>query len=230
MIRVMIAEDSEIIRSHIVKALEEDGEITVIAECSSGKEAEEKYDAIDCDIVLMDIEMEDSDDGIRASDAILKKDSSAIILYLTSHDSDSTILKAMSNGAKDYVVKGCENSYLREKVKSAYMGNTQIDSEIQKVLMNEYTRLRKSEKNLLFFIENLSHLTPAEKELVSFFMDGLKVREIAERRFVEQTTVKSQVRTLLQKFGVSRSVEVVKMIKELGIEHLFVSDKEKKDN
>ena len=52
-------------------------------------------------------------------------------------------------------------------------------------------------------------------------MGGLKVREIAERRFVETATVKSQIRTLLQKFGVSRSTEVVKMVKELGLEHLF---------
>ncbi|MGN1189999.1 MAG: response regulator [Candidatus Ornithospirochaeta sp.] len=221
MIRVMLAEDSEVIRTYIKETLEKDGDILVKSECSTGEEAEEKYETGEYDVVLMDIEMADRDDGIRAADAILVADGSAKILYLTSHESDDTIVKAMSNGALDYVVKGCDDETLRKKVRMANEGNSQIDSEIQKVLMDEYKRLRKSEKNLLYFIQNLGNLTPAEKELISCFMEGLKVREIAERRFVEPATVKSQIRTLLQKFGVSRSTEVVKMVKELGIEHLF---------
>lgn len=221
MIRVMLAEDSEVIRTYIKEALEKEGDILVTKECSTGIEAEMEYEKEKYDVVLMDIEMSDNEDGIRAADAILSSDNDAVILYLTSHDSDETIVKAMSNGALDYVVKGCDEDTLRKKVRMAKEGNAQIDSEIQRVLMDEYKRLRKSEKNLLYFIQNLGNLTPAEKELISCFMEGLKVREIAERRFVEPATVKSQIRTLLQKFGVSRSTEVVKMVKELGIEHLF---------
>lgn len=221
MIKVMLAEDSEVIRAYIKEALEKDGDILVTKECSTGIEAEESYISGEYDVILMDIEMADREDGIRAADSILSSDNDAILLYLTSHDSDETIVKAMSNGASDYIVKGCDDEVLRKKVRMAKEGNVQIDSEIQKVLMDEYKRLRKSEKNLLYFIQNLGNLTPAEKELISCFMEGLKVREIAERRFVEPATVKSQIRTLLQKFGVSRSTEVVKMVKELGIEHLF---------
>lgn len=225
MIKIMLAEDSEVIRAYIKEALEKDGDILVTKECSTGLEAEESYISGEYDVVLMDIEMADKEDGIRAADSILSRYNDAILLYLTSHDSDETIVKAMSNGASDYIVKGCDDEMLRKKVRMANEGNSQIDSEIQKVLMDEYKRLRKSEKNLLYFIQNLGNLTPAEKELISCFMEGLKVREIAERRFVEPATVKSQIRTLLQKFGVSRSTEVVKMVKELGIEHLFPPNK-----
>lgn len=221
MIRVMLSEDNDVIRKYIRSALEKDGDITVTLECTTGREAEERYREGEVDVVLMDIEMADRDDGIRAADAILKRDSDVVLLYLTSHDSDEMIVKAMSNGASDYIVKGCDDETLRNKVRAAFEGKAQLDAAIQRVLMDEYKRLRKSEKNLLYFIQNLGNLTPAEKELVSYFMEGLKVREIAERRFVETATVKSQIRTLLQKFGVSRSTEVVKMVKELGLEHLF---------
>lgn len=225
MIRVLLADDYDVIRSYIKSALEKDGDITVTAECSTGEEAVSVYESGKFDVVLMDIEMTDRDDGIRAADTILRRDDSIALLYLTSHDSDETIVRAMSNGAKDYVVKGCEDEVLRKKVRKARNGESQLDSAVQQVLMNEYKRLRKSEKSLLYFIQNLGNLTPAEKELISCFMEGLKVREIAERRFVETTTVKSQIRTLLQKFGVSRSTEVVKMVKDLGVEYLFRQQK-----
>lgn len=221
MIKVLLADDYDVIRTYIKNVLERDGDISVAAECSSGEEAFSVYENGKFDIVLMDIEMADKDDGIRAADAILKMDDSIPLLYLTSHESDETIVRAMSNGARDYVVKGCDDDVLRERVRKARDGSTQLDSAVQRVLMDEYKRLRKSEKSLLYFIQNLGNLTPAEKELISYFIEGLKVREIAERRFVETTTVKSQIRTLLQKFGVSRSTDVVKMVKELGVEYLF---------
>ncbi len=225
MIRVLLADDYDVIRSYIKSVLEKDGDISVTAECSTGEEAVSVYDKGKFDVVLMDIEMADRDDGIRAADAILRRDDGIALLYLTSHDSDETIVRAMSNGARDYIVKGCEDEVLREKVRKAHSGESQLDSAVQQVLMNEYKRLRKSEKSLLYFIQNLGNLTPAEKGLISYFIEGLKVREIAERRFVETTTVKSQIRTLLQKFGVSRSTEVVKMVKELGVEYLFKPQK-----
>ncbi len=225
MIKVLLADDYDVIRSYIKNVLERDGDISVTAECSSGEEAVSVYEKGKFDIVLMDIEMADKDDGIRAADAILKMDDSIPLLYLTSHESDETIVRAMSNGARDYVVKGCDDDVLSERVRKARDGSTQLDSAVQRVLMDEYKRLRKSEKSLLYFIQNLGNLTPAEKELISYFIEGLKVREIAERRFVETTTVKSQIRTLLQKFGVSRSTDVVKMVKELGVEYLFKPQK-----
>lgn len=225
MIRVLLADDYDVIRTYIKNALERDGDISVTAECSTGEEAVSVYEKGKFDVVLMDIEMADRDDGIRAADTILKKDDSIPLLYLTSHESDETILRAMSNGARDYIVKGCDDRELSERVRKAVDGSVQLDSAVQRVLLDEYKRLRKSEKSLLYFIQNLGNLTPAEKELISYFIEGLKVREIAERRFVETTTVKSQIRTLLQKFGVSRSTEVVKMVKELGVEYLFKNEK-----
>lgn len=227
MLRVMIAEDDDVIRSYIKAVLEEDPDISVVAECTTGLEASFRYEKGKYDVVLMDIEMAEHDDGIKAADDILNKDSCASLIYLTSHDSDDTIVRAMSNGAKDFIVKDCSRESLREKVHSAAEGKTQLEASIQNVLLDEYKRLRRSEKNLLYFIENLSNLTPAEKELISYFMEGLKIREIAQCRFVETTTVKSQVRTLLQKFGVSRSTEVVKIVKELGVEYLFDNKKSK---
>ena len=97
-----------------------------------------------------------------------------------------------------------------------------LSAAINSVIMREYTRLRKSEQSLLFFVNNLSHLTAAERDLVRLLLQGKKVQEIAAARVVEVVTVKTQIKGLLHKFGCSRTKEVVQMIRDLNLEHLFM--------
>mgnify|MGYP002515801491 FL=1 len=221
MLKILLAEDNDIIREHIKRTLQKDPSLQVVGETATGIGARLLYEQIHPDVVLMDIEMEEADSGIKAADAIIREHSDAKVIYLTSHDGDDTIVKALSNGSQDYIVKGCSNEVLISKVHDVIEGKPSLDPAIQRVLMGEYKRLRKSEENLIFFIQNLSDLTTTEKELIAFFLDGMKVREIASKRGVEIATVKSQIRTLLHKFGVSRSKDVVNTIHELGLEHLF---------
>ena len=96
-----------------------------------------------------------------------------------------------------------------------------MEARIQSILMQEYSRLRRSEQSLLFFINSVAQLTPAERELVHLLLQGYKVNEIAALRCVELVTVKTQIKSLLKKFNCSRTKEIVKLIRELEIEHLF---------
>ena len=222
MIRVMVVEDYDIIREDLVDRISREEGFSVPFSASSSEEALRLYDKDSVDVVLMDIEMEEVDSGIRAAEAILSKNEDAHIVYLTSHDSDAQVITALATGADDYVVKGGDIKEILDHVKSAYDGNAKLDSKIQKVVMGEYKRLRESEQNLLYFIQHLGSLTNTEKELIGYLLQGLKVKDIAQKRFVEPVTIKSQIRTLLQKFHSSRTSEVVKIIKGLGLEHLFI--------
>lgn len=87
--------------------------------------------------------------------------------------------------------------------------------------MNEYKRLQRSEQSLLFFINNVSQLTAAERELVRLLLEDKKVKEIAQIRCVEVITVKTQIKSLLRKFGCSRTKEIVTLIRALNLSHLF---------
>ena len=90
------------------------------------------------------------------------------------------------------------------------------------VVMQEYVRLQKSEKSLLFFINNLSQLTATERALIKKLLEGKTVKEIAKERCVETVTVKTQIKGLLRKFGCNRTKEVIKIISDLNITHLFL--------
>ncbi len=118
-------------------------------------------------------------------------------------------------------VKGCEEERLLEHIRRASEGRAELDPKIQNTVMQEYARLRRSERSLIFFINNVAHLTPAEHELVKLLLQDKKVAEIARLRCVEVVTIKTQIKGLLGKFGCSRTKEIVKMIRQMNLEHLF---------
>ena len=96
-----------------------------------------------------------------------------------------------------------------------------LNARVQSTVIREYNRLRRSEQSLLFFINNVSQLTSTERELVRLLLQDKKVKEIAATRCVEVVTVKTQIKGLLHKFGCTRTKEIVEMIRQLNISHLF---------
>lgn len=221
MIKILIAEDFPIIREDLKEKLEKDEELTVIGCASSGKEIEELALRMDADIILMDIEMETVDAGVTAAGYIRDEKPEQKIIYLTAHETEKMIILAMGTGAVDYIVKGESIEQIIHHIKAAYEGHPVMEARIQETIMNEYKRLQRSEQSLLFFINKVSQLTTAERELVKLLLEDKKVKEIAQIRCVEVITVKTQIKSLLRKFGCSRSREIVKMIRDLNLSHLF---------
>lgn len=188
---------------------------------ASGREIESLALSTRFDVVLMDIEMETTTAGIRAAERILEKKPEVKVIFLTAHETENMILTSMGAGAVDYIVKGCDEEELLRRIREAAAGHTVLDERVQNLLMKEYTRLRRSERSLLFFITAISQLTTAERELVRLLLEGKKIREIAAARCVEVVTVKTQIKSLLRKFGCTRTREIIDLIQELDVAHLF---------
>ncbi|MER2076626.1 response regulator transcription factor [Psychrobacillus psychrotolerans] len=220
-IKIMIAEDFSLLLEDLSELINAQEDMQVVATASTGKEMIDLAKSIEHDIILMDIEMENTTAGIIATEYIRDWDKSEKIIYLTAHETDEFILTAMGTGAIDYMVKGIPDEELLNHIRSAYNGHSLLEGKIQQVVMQEYKRLQQSERGLLFFIQNISNLTMTERELIRYLIKGMKIREIAMERSVEVVTIKSQISTLLKKFGVSRTKEVVKKINDLNLSHLF---------
>lgn len=221
MIRILVAEDFDLIREDLCDTLEQQEDMTVVGSASTGAEIQALALANDFDLILMDIEMETTTAGIRATERILEQKPAAKVLFLTAHETDNMILTSMGAGAVDYIVKGCDDAELFRHIRSAYAGQPLLDGKIQNLLLKEYSRLRTSERSLLFFISTVSQLTTAERELVRLLLEDRKIKEIAAIRCVEVVTVKTQIKSLLHKFGCTRTKEIVNTIRELNVTHLF---------
>ena len=220
-IKVLIADDFVYLREDLTELINKQEDMEVVGTAESGSEIIELAEKTDHDIILMDIEMEQTNAGILAAEAIRDDNPESMIIFLTAHEPKEMILTAMGAGAVDYVVKGLDDEVLLTHIRSAYEGNPIMQSRVRDTVMQEYERLQKSERSLLFFIHCISNLTGAERELVKLLLQGCKVSEIADIRKVENSTVKTQIKSLLRKFGCARSKEVVSLIEELKIGHLF---------
>lgn len=221
MITVLIAEDFPVLREDLKEQLEDSGKIRVAGCAASGKEIEELAMSTDADVILMDIEMETMNAGILAAEHIRDKKTEQKIIYLTAHETEKTIITAMGTGAVDYIVKGGDMGAVIDHIKAAHEGHPIMEARIRETVMNEYKRLQRSEQSLLFFINNVSQLTAAERELVRLLLEDKKIKEIAQIRCVEVITVKTQIKSLLRKFGCSRSKEIVNLIRALDLSQLF---------
>ena len=220
-IRVMVAEDLPLLREDFCDVVSSQSDMEVVGSAASGEEIVALAGTTPCDVILMDIEMETIDAGIRAAELITAKHPEIKIIFLTAHETDDMITSAMGTGAVDYVVKGCEEERLLEHIRRAHQGRAELEPKIQNTVMQEYARLRRSERSLIFFINNVAHLTPAEHELVKLLLQDKKVAEIARLRCVEVVTIKTQIKSLLRKFGCTRTKEIVATIRELNVAHLF---------
>ena len=220
-IRILIADYFVYLREDLTELINSQDDMEVVGEAESGSEIIELAEKSDYDIILMDIEMEQTNAGILAAEKIRDENPDAGIIFLTAHETKEMIVTAMGAGAVDYVVKGVGDEVLLMHIRNAYEGNPVMQSRVRDTVMQEYARLQRSERSLLFFINCISNLTGAERELVKLLLQGSKVSEIADIRRVENSTVKTQIKSLLRKFGCSRSKEVVSLIEELKIGHLF---------
>lgn len=220
-IKILVAEDVALLREDLCELLDSQPDMVVVGSASSGKEIVELARNTEFDLILMDIEMEQMNAGILATQRIRDELPDAGVIFLTVHETKEVIVTAMGAGALDYLVKGCPDEEILKHIRNAYEKHPMMEARIHETVMQEYVRLQKSEHSLLFFINNMSKLTATERELIKLLLRGYKVNEIAGIRCVETSTVKTQVKGLLRKFGCSRTKEIVQIIRELNVEHLF---------
>ena len=221
-IRVAVAEDEVYLRTRLCRALAEDERIQLVGNVGTGREIIQLVNEQPVDVVLMDVEMERYESGIWAASEIAAVYPATIILFLTVHEEDELIYKAFSAAPNvDYMVKSATREEILKKVVDVFYSRNSVDPKIMRKLTREFMRLRNSSNRLMGFYNVMFTITPSEKELVGLLLQNKSVAQIAKARVVTDGTVKSQITSLLKKFHVRRSREIVAKIRELGLEELF---------
>jgi DNA-binding NarL/FixJ family response regulator len=221
MIKICIAEDNGPILKHFVDLLSHEPGFSIVSTARSGKEAVKNFSGCECDVVLMDVEMAERNDGIEATRIITTQNPAVKVIILTIHEDIETILDAFEAGAVDFILKNSSASIIIQAIKAAHDNQSSLEPKVAKIIRNNIGSIQRMRKNIGEIIEIISSLTRTERSLIPSILDNASLRAIAAENYIELSTVKFHIGNILRKFNVKRRKEVAEIIREMGLADLF---------
>jgi len=197
-IKVIIADDSDFVRDGMGIILGVDEEFSVIGCAKNGKEALKLARQEKPDVFLMDIQMPVMD-GIEAIREIVANDLGKVLI-LTTFDDRELVEKAIKNGADGYLIKNHTPEQLKQMIKSIYHGVNFLDSQVFGKFTEPETKFSADFDSSLF--------TARELSIIEAVAEGLSNKEIAEKLFLSEGTVKNYISVILEKGHLSHRTQM----------------------
>ncbi|MBI2698267.1 MULTISPECIES: hypoxia response regulator transcription factor DosR/DevR [Mycobacterium] len=207
MVRVFLVDDHEVVRRGLIDLLGADPELDVVGEAGSVAEAMSRIPAANPEVAVLDVRLPDGN-GIELCRDLLSRMPELRCLILTSYTSDEAMLDAILAGASGYVVKDIKGMELARAVKDVGAGRSLLDNRAAAALMS---KLRDATEKQ----DPLSGLTEQERALLGLLSEGLTNKQIADRMFLAEKTVKNYVSRLLAKLGMERRTQAAVFATEL---------------
>ena len=200
-VRVLIADDRPIFRAGVQGMLRDFGEIDIVGEAMTGREAVERSRRLKPDVILMDLNMPEMG-GIAATRAIKEEDPERVILALTVSEAEEDIVDMVAAGASGYVLKDIDPASLARCIQEAHAGRFQLgDTLTRKVITRLAATMRRPRHRLT------EPLTDREAEILQMVVEGKGNKVIASRLGVSEGTVKAHLRNIYRKLHVQTRAE-----------------------
>jgi two-component system nitrate/nitrite response regulator NarL len=201
-IRILLADDHPIFRDGLRKLLTSDDNLTIVGEASNGQECIQLLTKLKPDILLLDLRMPDKD-GLGVLEEINFETMSTRVIVLTATEDDRDVIRAMRMGARGVVLKQSATDLLVKSIHKVYAGEIWLDQHMTAEVMKAFAKSSEAgprrEKPLL---------SDREKEIVQLVAQGFRNKEIGEKLFISEQTVKNHLHNIFDKLGVSDRLEL----------------------
>ena len=198
-INVFLLDDHEIVRRGVKELLEAEPDITVVGEAGSAASALARIPALKPDVAVLDVRLPDGD-GVSVCREIRSRMPEVACLMLTSFSDDEALFDAIMAGAAGYVLKQIRGTDLVGAVRTVASGESMLDPEAATKVM---ARMRDQANRK----DPLAGLTPQERKILELIGEGLTNRQIGERMYLAEKTVKNYVSGLFAKLGMERRTQ-----------------------
>ncbi|MDR7071924.1 response regulator transcription factor [Fictibacillus barbaricus] len=202
MINILLVDDHAILRDGLKNIISFEEDMHVVGEATSGEEALVLSEQLSPDVIIMDINLPGIN-GVETTSIIKAKKPNARILVLTMYTHDEYLLASLKAGADGYLLKDAPSEHVVDAIKAVYRGESMITPRMTKKLVNihlQQTQVKREDSNL----------TEREQEVLIGLVEGLSNKEIAEKLFISDKTVKIHVSKIFKKLEVkSRSQAVI---------------------
>ncbi|MDA5141067.1 response regulator [Streptomyces tendae] len=214
-VRVVVADDQELVRSGFSMILEAQPDIEVVAEAGDGAEAVAAVERHTPDVLLLDIRMPVMD-GLDAARRVCAGSACKVVM-LTTFDLDEYVYEALYAGASGFLLKDVRRDDLVHAVRVVAAGDSLLAPAVTRRLVADIVRRRREEATAEVTPERLEVLTAREVETLRLLARGLSNSEIATTLFVSEHTVKTHVSNVLGKLGLRDRVQAVICAYETGL-------------
>jgi DNA-binding NarL/FixJ family response regulator len=214
LIRVVVVDDEQLVRSGLRMILESAGDIEVVGEAADGGGAVELVRRHRPDVALMDIRMP-AMDGLAATRALTALPDPPRVIMLTTFELDEYVHTALENGAVGFLLKDTPPRDLIQAVRTVAEGNAMLAPTVTRRLIAEFASRNSAKATAAR--RRLDTLTGREREVVVAVAQGLSNAEIGRRLFMSEATVKAHVSRVLAKLGLSNRVQAAILAHDAGL-------------
>ncbi len=206
-IRVFLLDDHEVVRRGLVDLLQDEDDIEVVGEAGTARDAVARIPALRPDVAVLDARLPDGS-GIDVCRDVRSVDPTIRALILTSYDDDEALFAAILAGASGYVLKQITGNDLVDGVRRVAAGQSLIDPSLTAKVLD---RVRKGPETP----DELAGLTEQERKILALIAEGLTNRQIGERLYLAEKTVKNYVSSILAKLGLERRTQAAVLASKL---------------
>ncbi|EGG43314.1 MULTISPECIES: response regulator [Streptomyces] len=201
-IRVFLLDDHEVVRRGVHDLLNDEDDIEVVGEAANAEQALVRVPALRPDVAVLDVRLPDGD-GVSVCRELRSRLPDLACLMLTSFDDEEALLDSIMAGASGYVLKQIKGSDLVSAVRTVARGQSLLDPSATTRLMARLRGGQAKEEEP----EALPGLTDREREILALIGEGLTNRQIGQRLYLAEKTVKNHISRLLAKLGVERRIQ-----------------------
>jgi two-component system nitrate/nitrite response regulator NarL len=201
-IRILVADDHAIFREGLRKLLENADDVEIVGEAPNGNECVRLLEKLKPDVLLLDLRMPEKD-GLSVLENVNFDALQTRVIVLTAAEDDRDVVRAMRLGARGIVLKQSASDLLVKSIRKVHQGEIWLDNRMTAEVINAFKKSSEGGGR-----KDKPLLSDREREIVQLVAQGFRNREIGEKLFISEQTVKNHLHNIFDKLGVSDRLEL----------------------